>query len=239
MHWAGYQGRRHRRRARGRGHRAPSVLLLLVVTMLVGLVSADRAEARRCRNGRWRVVRFFEDPKKKNILLSFKFRRFFDKRLKKKLKSGISRHIYLEAAVYQERGRRRLKTIIRDCRVAYDVWAGTYRITVHDSWGTHHYRENSLRKALRRIANVTLLLGAMKRFPVKMKFYVEMRILFAPMPKSLAARIRKWIKDQGKSRIIRGGSPIAPTVVIRVHSRISRALKRAKYCTQTTWNAGP
>ena len=145
----------------------------------------------------------------------------------------------MEAAVYQERGRRRLKTIIRDCRVAYDVWAGTYRITVHDSWGTHHYRENSLRKALRRIANVTLLLGAMKRFPVKMKFYVEMRILFAPMPKSLAARIRKWIKDQGKSRIIRGGSPIAPTVVIRVHSRISRALKRAKYCTQTTWNAGP
>jgi len=185
------------------------------------------------------VVRFFEDPQKKNILLSFKFRKFFDKRLKKKLKSGISRHIYVEATVFRKQGNRRIKTIIRDCRVSYDVWAGTYRITVHDSWGAHFYRENSLRKALRRIANVTLLVGAMKRFPVKMKFYVEIRILFAPMPKSLAARIRRWIMNQGKSRIIRGGSPIAPAVVIRVHSRISRALKRVKYCTQSTWNVGP
>lgn len=214
--------------------------MLLALLVLVGLATwSPRAEARRCKNGRWKVVRFFEDSNKKNILMSFKFRKFFDKRLKKRLKSGISRHIYLEAVVYRQRGRRRLKTIIRDCRVAYDVWAGTYRITVQDSRGTHHYRENSLRKGLRRIANVTLLLGSIQRFPVKMKFYVEIRILFAPMPKSLAARIRRWIMNQGKSRIIRGGSPIAPTVVIRVHSRISRALKRVKYCTQTTWNAGP
>lgn len=200
---------------------------------------AHRAEARQCRKGRWKVVRFLEDSQKKDILMSFTFRKFFDKRLKKKLKSGISRHIYLEATLYRERGRRRLKTIIRDCRVAYDVWAGTYRITVHDAWGIHRYRENTLRKALRRIANVTLLLGRISRFPVKMKFYVEMKVLFAPMPKSLAARIRRWIMNQGKSRIIRGGSPIAPNVVIRVHSRISRALKQVKYCTQTTWNAGP
>jgi len=215
-------------------------VVLLALAMLVAfLATAKRAEARSCANGRWKVVRFLEDPSKKNILVSFTFRKFFDKRLKEKLKSGISRHIYLEAVLYRQQGRRRLKTIIRDCRVAYDIWAGTYRITVHDSWGTHHYRENTLRKALRRIANVTLFLGPMKQFPVKMKFYLEMRILFAPMPKSLAARIRRWIMDQGKSRIIRGGSPIAPTVVIRVHSRISRALKRAKFCTQTTWNAGP
>lgn len=214
------------------------LLLGLALGMVVG-AWVDRAEARQCRKGRWKVVRFLEDSQKKDILMSFTFRKFFDKRLKSKLKSGISRHIYLEATLYREPGRRRLKTIIRDCRVAYDLWAGTYRITVHDSWGTHRYRENTLRKALRRIANVTLLLGRIKRFPLKMKFYVEMKVLFAPMPKSLAARIRRWIMNQGKSRIIRGGSPIAPTVVIRVHSRISRALKQVKYCTQTTWNAGP
>ncbi len=235
MRWAGYQGKG----PRGRDHSTVRVLLVALLALTGLVASADPAEARRCKNGSWKVVRFLEDRQKKNILLSFKFRKFFDKRLKQKLKSGISRHIYLEAVVYRARGRRRIKTIIRDCRVAYDVWAGTYRITVHDSWGTHHYRENSLRKALRRIANVTLQVGAMKRFPVKMKFYVEVRILFAPMPKSLAARIRRWIMNQGKSRIIRGGSPIAPTVVIRVHSRISRALKRVKFCTQTTWNAGP
>jgi len=235
MRWAGYQGSG----PRGTARRWPRVLLVGLGVLLGLAVWLPKAEARRCRGGSWKVVRFSEDRKKKNILLSFKFRKFFDKRLKEKLKSGISRHIYLEAVLFRQRGRRRLKTIIRDCRVAYDVWAGTYRITVHDSWGAHHYRENSLRKALRRIANVTLLLGPMRQFPVKMKFYVEMRILFAPMPKSLAARIRRWIMNQGKSRIIRGGSPIAPTVVIRVHSRISRALKRVKYCTQTTWNAGP
>jgi Domain of unknown function (DUF4390) len=215
-------------------------VLLIALLAIVGIAaSTDQAEARRCRNGNWKVVRFHEDSQRKNIQLSFTFRKFFDKRLKKKLKSGISRHIYLEATVFAERGNRRIKTIVRDCRVSYDVWAGTYRIAVRDSWGAHFYRENSLRKALRRIANVTLLVGAMKRFPVKMKFFLEIRILFAPMPKSLAARIRRWIMNQGKSRIIRGGSPIAPAVVIRVHSRISRALKRVKYCTQSTWNAGP
>ncbi len=238
MHSAGYQGRGDRVR-RGRCRRLVRALLLGVAT-LVGLgAAAPSAEARKCKNGSWKVVRFLEDSKKKNILMSFTFRKFFSKRLKKRLKSGIERHIYLEAVIYRQRGRRRLKTIIRNCKVAYDVWAGTYRITVHDTTGTHRYRENSLRKALRRIANVTLMLGPMKQFPVKMKFYVEMTILFAPMPKSLAARIRRWIMNQGKSRIIRGGSPIAPTVVIRVHSRISRALKRVKYCTQTSWNAGP
>ncbi len=238
MRWAGFPGRpRPQRRLPRLGAKALPLLGLLVFWLLGAM--APRAEARRCKKGSWKVVRFVEDPRLHHILMVFTFRKFFDRRLKTRLKSGIERHIFLEAAIFRERGRRRIGTVIRNCKVAYDLWAGTYRITVSDSSGTHRFRESSLRKALRRIANVTLDLGPISHFSVGMKFYVEIRVLFAPMPKSLAARIRRWITNQGRSRIIRGGSPIAPAVVIRVHSRISRALKRVKYCTQTTWNAGP
>lgn len=202
--------------------------MALGLGLLVGLAPA--AEART-----YRQVRFVE--RQGQIHLVFSFRDFFDARLQRELGKGFQKVTYLEAHVHRVAGGPAHTVAVRSCRVVYDLWAGAYQVTVEDASGTRQVRENTLDSALRAITEVSVPLGPTARFGRNVLHYVDVAILFEPLPKGFLTKVQSWLRQP--AGLSRGESPLGSRFSVFVNSRISRALKETSFRTQRFWWPGP
>jgi hypothetical protein len=183
----------------------------------------------------YRQVRFVEQNGR--IHLAFSFLDFFDARLRNELQKGFQKVTYLEAHVYRATRKEPITIAVRNCKVIYDLWAGSYRIAVEDGAGTRLHRENTLASALRQISSVWLPLGPTQLFGKDQLHYVEVIILFEPLPKGFLAKVQRWLRQP--AGFTRGDSPLGSRFSVFVNSRISRALKETSFRTQSFWWPGP
>lgn len=236
MRWAGFHGNGVAGSGGSYGARRIQAAAL-VGLVCVGLCGFPRSAWAR----RYKIARFVE-KQDRHIYVEFTFRKFFaDKRVHSRLSSAITRVIFLEARVYRAKGRRHLKTVRQSVKVTRDLLNNNYRIRIDDPSGVRHFRYNTLRATIRQIARVSLSLGPAKQYPVGMRFYVDVQILFAPMPKGFIKKVRKWLlHPAGQSPgLLRGGSPLGGQVSIILNSRVMGALKQLSFRTQQAWNPGP
>jgi hypothetical protein len=183
----------------------------------------------------YRQVRFVEQNGR--VHLAFSFLDFFDARLRSELQKGFQKVTYLEAHVYRTQRNESVAIAVRHCKVIYDLWAGSYRIAVEDGSGTRQLRENTLASALKQIANVWLPLGPTRLFGKNVMHYVDVVILFEPLPKGFLAKVQRWLRQP--AGFTRGDSPLGSRFSVFVNSRISRALKETTFRTQSFWWPGP
>jgi hypothetical protein len=185
---------------------------------------------------RYRVARYVETAKGR-IELRFSYRSFFDRRLQRELKKGFQKVILVEARVYRKGRSRPVAVAVRSYKVIYDLWAGSFLITVDDAAGTRKVRVNTLSQALRELAEVRLDIGPRSRYPRRSKagpsamFYADVVIQFAPLPRGFLRKIRRWLRNP-LGPTSKGGSPLGSRFSLFVNPRISRALKEWKFRTQ-------
>jgi len=194
------------------------------------LLAGTAASARR-----YRVVRYVEDAKG-HLYLKFSFHAFFDRRLRRELTKGFQKVILVEARVYRAGRSRPVAISVRTCKVIYDLWAGSFLITIDDASGTRKVRVNTLERAVREITGVQLYLGPASRYPRRRgghggMFYADVVIQFAPLPPGFLRKIRRWLRNP-LGPASKGGSPLGSRFSLFVNPRISRALKEWRFRTQ-------
>ncbi len=223
---------RPRRRPRGlwrrRGGRRGAALLLGLGLLCGGALPA---EARR-----YRVVKYVETAKGR-LELRFSYRSFFNRRLRRELKKGFQKVILVQALVYRKGRRRPVAVAGRSYKVIYDLWAGSFLLTVDDARGTRKLRVNTLSRALEELSEVRLDIGPRGRYPRRSQagssamFYADVVIQFAPLPRGFLRKIRRWLRNP-LGPASKGGSPLGSRFSLFVNPRISRALKEWKFRTQ-------
>ena len=238
MRWAGFHGRRLLRLCL---RPSPCGRWMTAFACAIGLLCVSHTAHARSYGGPWKEVRFLED-RGGLYVFGFDFQSFFDRKLKSHLQSGFQKVLQLTVRVYRVKPRRHIKTVVRKYLVTYQLMHGSYRIVVLDSTGRlRKHIENKLGGALGRIARVEqssrIYLGPAKSFARGVRFFVDVTIQFAPLPRSVLRKIQNWLKHPAgpSPGLLRGGSPLGRRFAIVINSRISRALKSMTFQTQQFW----
>lgn len=206
------------------GSRRSSLVWLLWFVLLGGAFFAPSGVLAK-RRFKYKVAKFVES--KGTIYMNVSFRELFTKKLRKKLRSGFVQTVLVRLTLKDAITGRKITRTVWTCTVIYDLWESRYSVRVADSQKKKKYEVKSLKEAVEKSTSIKRLPLVEKKKVAPMRYYyVNMKVLYNPMSKSLLRKVKKWLtspRGGGPTRLVRGSSFFGSSLSFFVNPRISPA----------------
>jgi hypothetical protein len=176
-------------------------------------------------------ARFYEGEE---LRVSVGFREMFDRKMKKRLKSGFASTVVMRVYLYRRAGGRPVSFAVRTLKAYYDMWDERYLLVIRDHRGKRSVRLRSEKDVVDRLTSLW-------RFPIARtrqirpgkQYFVAVIAEVNPISEELLAEVKRWLRNpHGGHRKVGGESFFGSFVSIFVNNKIRRAEKTLRLRTQ-------
>jgi hypothetical protein len=138
--------------------------------------------------------------------LSMTFAEVFNKRHRKRLKSGFTSQILVHAQLLEHKKGTPLAQAIMQYKIIYDMWEEKFVVRSEGPTGDRDFQLGSMEELVKKCGALDRLqLTPVVELPSGMKYRIEVRIVVNPMSERLRKKVREYLSNpDGSSHI---GSP--------------------------------
>ena len=167
------------------------------------------------------------------LTLTVGFRELFDRKLRRRLKSGFATTVVMRVYLFEQQGRRNVAFSARTLKAVYDLWDEEYRLQFDEPGRTRFRR-------WRKQTDVVDRLTSLWRFPVAKtkdvkpgaRYFVAIIAEVNPLSDALLAEVRRWLRNPRRHSRIGEASFFGSFVSIFVNNKIRRAERTFRLRTQ-------
>lgn len=170
----------------------------------------------------------------KVLTLTVGFREMFDRKLRKRLRSGFATTVVMRIYLFEKQGERNVAFSARTVKAVYDLWDERYRLQLDEPGRTRFRRSKNQRYVVDRLTSLW-------RFPVANRsalkpntpYFVALIVEVNPISDALLAEVRRWLRNPRRHSRIGESSFFGSFVSIFINNKIRRAEKTYRLRTQS------